>query len=345
MLDTETNPPEWKALAPVLVPSHAEAVDLDIDGNKDLIVASLGQFFPTDDKVGSIVWLRASASGGYSPVTLLEGVGRVADVRPADFNSDGLMDLVVAVFGWRKEGEIIYLQNRTTDWKEPVFETHKIDHRHGASHVPVADLNKDGLPDFVALISQEHETVVAFLNEGNGQFRKEQIFSAPHPAYGCSGIELVDMDGDKDLDVLLTNGDVLDRPYILKPYHGVQWLENSGSYPFEHHSIAAMFGASKAVAADLDGDDDMDVVAVSFLPAQEFPLREQLRIPSAMLFEQTAPGSFVKHVLEVGSCDHFTCAVADWNVDGKVDFALGNFSWKRSQVIADAMLLLKNVAD
>jgi hypothetical protein len=187
--------------------------------------------------------------------------------------------------------------------------------------------------------------VVAFLNEGNGQFRKEQIFSAPHPAYGCSGIELVDMDGDKDLDLLLTNGDVLDRPYILKPYHGVQWLENSGSYPFEHHSIAAMFAASKAVAADLDGDDDMDVVAVSFLPAQEFPLREQQRIPSAMLFEQTVPGSFVKHVLEVGSCDHFTCAVADWNVDGKVDFALGNFSWKRSQPIADAMLLLKNVTD
>jgi cytochrome c5 len=331
--------------APVLVPSHAEAVDLDGDGNKDLIAASLGQFFPTDDKVGSVVWLRAAAGGSYSPVTLLDGVGRVADVRPADFNSDGLIDLVVAVFGWRKGGEILYLENKTTDWAKPVFVTHKIDNRHGASHVPVADLNKDGLPDFVALISQEHETVVAFLNEGNGQFRKEQIFAAPHPAYGCSGIELVDVDGDRDLDVLLTNGDVLDRPYILKPYHGVQWLENTGAYPFQHHSIGAMHGASRAVAADMDGDHDIDVVAVSFLPAQEFPAREQQRIPSAMLFEQTSPGNFVAHVLEAGSCDHFSCAVADWNIDGRVDFALGNFSWKRSHAIPDAALLLKSVAD
>ena len=61
--------------------------------------------------------------------------------------------------------------------------------------MPVGDLNKDGRPDFVALISQEHETVVAFLNEGNGRFRKETIYTAPHPAFGSSGIQLIDLDG------------------------------------------------------------------------------------------------------------------------------------------------------
>jgi hypothetical protein len=64
-----------------------------------------------------------------------------------------------------------------------------------------------------------------------------------------------------------------------------------------------------------------------------------------MLFEQTSPGVFASHVVETASCDHFTCAIADWNADGKVDFALGNFSWKRSQAIPDAAILLKNVAD
>ena len=29
----------------------------------------------------------------------------------------------------------------------------------------------------------------------------------------------------------MTNGDSMDSQ-LLRPYHGVQWLENRGSYPF-----------------------------------------------------------------------------------------------------------------
>jgi hypothetical protein len=217
-----------------------------------------------------------------------------------------------------------------------------VEARHGSIHVPVVDLNQDGRPDFVALISQEHETVVAYINQGGGSFEAKTIFTAPHPSYGSSGIEVVDLDGDGDRDVLLTNGDVLDRPYLLKPYHGVQWLENKGEFPFEHHLIAAMYGASRAVAADFDGDKDLDVVAVSFLPRLEFPDRESLRLPSVALFEQTENGRFKTHVLEVGACDHFTCTAGDWDGDGRIDFAVGNFSWKRSQPFGDAARLWKN---
>jgi len=341
LLNTDEKASSWSIIAPAPVPSHAEVVDLDSDGRRDIVVACLGQFYPTDDKVGSVVWLRATANGSFTPITVLEGVGRVADVQAADFDGDGLTDLIVAVFGWRKGGEILYLQNKTSDWNEPRFEVHRIDSRHGAIHVPIADINSDGLPDFVALISQEHESVVAFLNEGNGHFRKETLFAASHPAFGCSGIAIADMDLDNDLDVLLTNGDVLDRPYILKPYHGVHWLENRGDYPFVHHSIAPMYGACRAVAADMDADNDIDIVAVSFLPAAEFPERDRMRIPSAMFLEQTSQGTFAAHVLETGNCDHFSCDVADWNGDGRMDLALGNFSWKRSQSIPDAALLLK----
>ena len=335
--------PEWIVLGPALVPCHAEMVDLDTDGLNDVVVACLGQFFPTDDKVGSVVWLHAKPDGSYLPITLLEDVGRVADVRPGDFNGDGRIDLVVAVFGWRNEGEILYVENSTSDWTNPQFVTHVIDERHGAIHIPVADLNRDGNLDFVALISQEHEEVVAFLNDGKGQFDKKTIFTAPHPAYGSSGIELVDMDADSDLDVLLTNGDSLDRPYILKPYHGIQWLENDNAYPFSRHSVGAMYGVSRAVAADMDGDRDMDVVAVSFVPGSELPEMIGKSLPSAILYEQIRPLEFVAHVLEMGNCDHFSCAIADWNRDGQMDLSLGNFSWKRSTAKPDAALLLKGV--
>jgi len=142
--------------------------------------------------------------------------------------------------------------------------------------------------------------------------------------------------------VLLTNGDVLDRPYLLKPYHGVQWLENEGTFPFTHHLLAPMYGASRAVAADFDGDHDLDIAAVSFLPRLEFLQRESLRLPSVVVFEQTKKGQFTMHVLETGACDHFSCAAGDWDGDGKIDLAVGNFSWKRSQPFRDAAILWRN---
>ena len=332
-----------EALPQVIAPCHAEVTDLDGDGSQDILVASLGNFFPTDDKVGKVVWLRAASDGNFEPVTLLDGVGRVSDVRAADFSGDGRLDLIVAVFGWRTAGGILYLENRTNDWAQPAFKRHIVDARHGAIHVPVVDWNGDARPDFVGLISQEHETVVTYLNQGDDNFLPRTLFTAPHPTYGASGIQVVDLDGDGDHDILLTNGDVLDRPYLLKPYHGVQWLENEGAFPLKHHRLAPMYGASRAVAADFDGDGDMDVAAISFLPRLEFPERESLRLPSVILLEQTATKQFATHVLEAGACDHFSCAAGDWDGDGRIDLAVGNYSWKRSQAFGDAATLWRNV--
>ncbi|MFL5241219.1 MAG: FG-GAP repeat domain-containing protein [Gemmataceae bacterium] len=317
--------PSFRVLASMPFPAHAEVVDLDGDGIKDILVANLGSFGPTDDKKGSVVWLKGKPDGTYLPITLLHDVGRVTDVQAADFRGAGKLDLVVAVFGWRNTGEILYLENQTTDWNNPRFVPRVLDNRHGSIHVCVGDLNKDGKPDFVALISQEHETVIAFLNEGEGKFRKETIYTAPHPAYGSSGIQLVDLNGDDRLDVLYTNGDTLDPPYLLKPYHSVQWLENKGTFPFEHHHITAMPGAMRAIAADFRGAGRQDILAVSFLPKENFPDRRTHKVDSILYLEQSEHGVFVRYSLEKGTCDHMTCAAGAWNGDGQVHFAVGNF--------------------
>jgi hypothetical protein len=322
--------PAWRLLGATPNPAHATVIDLDKDGILDVLVANLGSMLPTEELVGSVTWLRGTPEGEFTPITLLEGVGRVADVRAADFDGDGKLDLVVAAFGRNETGEIYALTNQTEDWSRPRFERRMLDARHGAIHVPVCDLNKDGKPDFVALISQEHETIVAFVNQGGGRFRKEVIHTAPHPAYGSSGIQLVDLDGDGDLDVLYSNGDVFDGPPLLKPYHGVQWLENRGSFPFVHHPLGPMYGASRAVAGDIDGDGLLDVLAVSFLPEENFPQREKLELDAVILLRQTEPRRFARYTLAKGSCDHPTCAAGDIFGTGRVDFVTGNFLPRRA---------------
>ena len=305
-------------------PAHAEVADLDRDGIKDLLIANLGNPVPTEDLVGSVVWLRGRPDGSYTPITLAKDLGRVADVQPADFDGDGDLDLVVAEFGWLKTGRILLLENRTTEATRPIFLPSTIDTRHGAIHVPVADLNGDGRPDFVALISQEHETVVAFLNLGNHQFATQVLYAAPHPAFGSSGIQLVDLDGDGDRDVLMSNGDTMDSP-LLRPYHGVQWLENRGTYPFVCHRLASLYGAQRAVANDLDGDGDLDIVAVCFLPGNYYQsLCREKRLDAIVILEQSAPGRFTRHSLETVTCDHATCDLGDYDADGKVDLVTGN---------------------
>jgi hypothetical protein len=322
-------------------PARTEVVDLDKDGIPDILIANLGNFLPTDRRCGSVLWMRGLGEGQFqTPITLFKDKGRIADVRVADFNGDGKLDLIVAAFGWNRIGEVYYLENHTDDWQKPHFDAKMLDDRHGAIHVPIADLNGDGKPDFVALFSQESETVVAFLNDGKGNFEKRTLFKAPHPGYGSSGIELVDLNGDGKLDVLYTNGDVLDKPYLLKPYHGIQWLENKGNLTFEHHRLATMYGVHRAVAADLDGDGDLDIVAVCFLPGENFKERGEQKLDAVLVLEQTAPGVFARHAVEAENCDHVSCVVGDVFGSGKLDVVTGNFT---SLPTKNAVTIWKNL--
>jgi hypothetical protein len=301
-------------------PAHLEQVDLDKDGVEDLLVGDLGSFLPADHQDGAVYWLRGTREG-FRPVVLASGLARVADVRAADFDGDGDLDVIAGVFGWRRTGNITLLENRTTNWNAPAFVSRVVDKRTGSIHVPIADVNRDGKPDFIALLAQEHESVVAFVNTGNLEFAVQTIYAAPHPNWGSSGIELVDLDRDGDQDVLMTNGDAFDD-FIVKPYHGIQWLENTGSYPYVPHWLAQLPGAHRAQAADVDGDGDLDIVVAVMIAGGE--MRPQLA--SLVWLEQVRPGVFERRTLEAGTPYHATLDIGDYNGDGKPDLAVGWFA-------------------
>ncbi|MCA9023196.1 MAG: VCBS repeat-containing protein, partial [Planctomycetaceae bacterium] len=249
---------------------------------------------------------------------LQDELGRVADARTADFDGDGDLDIIVAEFGWRNTGRLLYLKNVSPSKTNLRFELQVLDERHGASHTLITDFNHDGLPDFVTLFSQEHEIIVAFVNQGDGHFKRETVFQAPDPAYGSSSISLVDLDQDGDLDLLYTNGDTMDS-FELRPSHSLQWLENRGTFPFEHHRIAPLTGAYCVTHGDFDGDGDIDLAACTMT----WDYQQQQN--TVVWYEQQKPGEFIPHPLDYSYGQHAVIEAGDFDEDGDLDLAVGNF--------------------
>lgn len=304
-------------------PCRIRATDLDQDGRVDYVIGDLGSFLPEDHTFGTVWRLTSSPAGTWSQEILMEDLGRVVDVQPVDVDHDGDLDLIVAEFGWRTTGHLLLLRNTPAANGAPHFTKEILDDRHGAIDVPVTDLNGDGHPDFIALISQEFEVIVAFINRGNGTFDKHEVFNAQNPGFGSSCIQLADLDADGDQDIVYANGDSLDTP-IAHPYHGVRWLENLGESHFQVHEVGLLPGAHCVRIGDLDGDNDLDIAAVALLPGRVTSEAPPEAFDSIVWFEQTARGIFQGHSLEKKNCVHASCELWDWDQDGDLDLIVGD---------------------
>lgn len=319
-----TKPVQTAVVAKVAVPSHAELVDLDGDGFKDLIVAELGTLLPEEHDKGQLIWFRGTPDGKFAPMVVLDRVGRIGDFEAGDVDGDGDIDLVVAVFGWRRTGSFLLLENQGRDRTgRPLFKHIELDKRSGSLGVNLADIDGDGRMDIVAMITQQYEEVVAYLNRGASRFEPVVLFKGPNPDFGLMWAHTRDLDGDGDIDVLFVNGDVLDTSQ-LQPHHGVRWVENLGKMQFKLHELGALPGAAKVATGDLDGDGDLDIVASAYIPFPNKRVRNKMQYESLIWFEQTSKGQFERHSLETITADHAALAVGDVDGDGDVDIVAGN---------------------
>jgi hypothetical protein len=245
----------------ILAPAHVWAADVNGSGRLDVLVASMGQITPNNDRIGAVVVLENLDNQHFRKRVLIDHIPRVTDVRGANLTGrkDGKLDLVVGQFGYA-QGETRWMENKG-DWQ---FESHIVNSQSGCIHTPVADFDGDGQVDFAALISQEWEEVHLFHNLGAGQFQDSIVWGSTNEDYGSSGLAVADVNRDGKPDLIYTNGDGFD--YAVRgphPWHGMQWLENRGSGYFVFHRVGNLPGAYTPCAADFNGDGLTDLLAVS----------------------------------------------------------------------------------
>jgi hypothetical protein len=173
--------------------------------------------------------------------------------------------------------------------------------------------------DLVTIVSQEWEEAYLFPNDGKGNFAPTLIYGADNDDFGSSGIHVADVDGDGDFDVVYSNGDAFDyTPPRPRPWHGIQWLENTGSGRFVHRRLTDFPGAYSPRAADLDGDGDADIAVVSGFNKWEIPASQSL-----IWLESTGEGRFTAHNVASAPTHLITLETGDFNGDGRIDLVTG----------------------
>lgn len=288
--------------------------DIKFNGAQGFDVLTMGVMDPSDKAIGQLLRYTYSGENLNFPLTMLDSLPRPVQFASADLNQDGMEDVVICGFG-NHTGRLSWHENLGTGFQE-----HVLRNMPGARRAIIKDINNDGLPDVVVLMAQGQEGVFAYYNQGKGRFKEEQWLHFP-PVYGSSDLQLVDFNGDGALDILYTNGDNADYSYSLKMYHGVRIFMNDGQNNFSEEWFYPMYGASRAIAADYDGDGDLDIAAISFFPDFENAPNEGF-----LYFENAGELLFKPYTFEASTSGRWlTLETGDVDQDGDIDIILGSF--------------------
>jgi hypothetical protein len=310
---------EKRLAANMSAPVHVEAADMDGDGDRDVIVSSMGVVFPDNDRIGTVFILENDGQQNFTPHTVLEHTSRVVDARAADLNGDGRMDLALAQFGY-DQGEVSWLE-RTGPWE---FRRHVLLDLSGAINVCIEDMNGDRTPDIVALISQQWEEMYFFANDGAGNFQTKRIWGSTNEDYGSSGISLSDLNRDGLPDIIYSNGDGFGPAATPgpRPWHGLQWFENKGDGNFRFHRIGPLPGAYSPIGLDFDGDGATDIIASAAYADWN---NQNRSVASLVWFRNDGRMNFEPRVLARRPKDLLTLAAGDFDGTGEPVLVTGGF--------------------
>jgi len=191
----------------------------------------------------------------------------------------------------------------TGDPNNPLLES------NGAG-LAINDLDNDGLLDIV-LANLDGSNAI-FWNQGRLQFRKETL------AHGDSrSVAIVDTDGDGWLDIVFT------RRRLASP---VLWLNlrGVGEDAFKMTEPFGGYGAYSMAWADLDGDNDLDLVTAAYDVEQEKIEKAQplLRGQGVIYYENIDNIFTPTQLIELSQA--LAILLLDLNGDRRLDILVGN---------------------
>lgn len=281
-------------------PTSVYVADLDGDGDLDMISASR-----SDTK---IAWYEnTDGQGNYGPQQIIsETLNDPYSVFAADLDGDGINDVLAAsvtgdTVGWFKnldgQGTFgTYLPISTlTD---------------GPTSIYAADADGDGDMDVFSTSSGDDKVAWYENMDGQGNFGSQQIISTNFnvPVFLVSG----DIDDDEDIDIISGSSDFVNGKIV--------WFKNiDGQGDFVEQQILSsnISRSSEAILADIDGDGDLDIAAVT--------LRNS-GFPAAIWFENTnGQGSFSNNPILIGELNGADAIfAADFDNDNDTDIAVGS---------------------
>ncbi len=213
--------------------------DINGDGHIDILAANAS----SDTQGGIQIWL-GDGNANWPTETGPTITGRYMDVALADFNEDGVLDLVGA--GWGIYGSLkVWIGDGGGNWSS----TSPLN-KGSYYGLGVADVDGDGHMDILA--ATYRNGVHVFLGDGTGAFIKSV---SPQEEGSYWDITAADLDGDGALDILASSLDA----------GGIKAWKNAGSDTWE--VIPGRFPSSGSfydlAIADVNQDGYDDICAAS----------------------------------------------------------------------------------
>ena len=287
--------------------------DVDGDGDPDLVIVK--------NLRGDLLWFENSGTPTdgrlWQRHVITTDLPGAYDVALADFDADG--DLDVAASSWELGNQFAWFENDGTPADGP-WAKHMIEQQIAETRtMRTADFDGDGDADLLGT-ARKADQVIWYENHRTGDslsWKKHLVDNGSRcPAHGNP----VDMDGDGDVDIVMALGFY----YRPDPYYPggttdpadsqVLWYENDGNPtggPWEKHVIGPRFDdAFEAVAADLDGDGDVDVAATSWRNPGRVAWFENHGDPKS---------PWTRHILKDQWRSANQVLIADLNGDGRPD--------------------------